>query len=207
MGRKQDKFYFDHFIQGSNCTLAAGKLLAQILTEFEPAKIDDYLQQMHALEEQGDTIKHELSDRLIKAFITPFDREDIVLLSQLIDDATDRIDDVVVKLYTDCVTEIRPEAVKVAAVLVETCQTVQALMEELPRFKHNREFAQQVIKVNLLEEKADKLYEENMRHLHATEQDPLQVIVWRDLFLGLERAVDTCENLADTVDAIVMKNS
>lgn len=207
MGRKQDEFYFNHFQQGSACTLKAGKLLQTILTDFQDKQIDEYLQQMHAIEASGDAIKHELNDRLIKAFITPFDREDIALLSQRIDDATDRIDDVVVKLYTDCVHEIRSEAVKVADVLVETCQVVQTLMEELPRFKHSREFSQQVIQVNLLEEKADKLYEENMRNLHASEHDPLTVIVWRDIFLGLERAVDACENLADTVDAIVMKNS
>lgn len=207
MGRKQDQFYFNHFQQGTAYTLKAGQLLQKILTNFQAEHIDDYLKQMHAIEENGDTIKHELGDQLIKAFITPFDREDIALLSQRIDDATDRIDDLVVKLYTNCITAVRPEAVKVADVLVETCETLQALMTELPRFKHNREFAQQIIKVNRLEEKADKLYEQNMRHLLANEHDPLTVIVWRDLFLGLERAVDACENLADTVDAIVMKNS
>lgn len=207
MGRKQDQFYFRHFQQGVADTLKAAQLLARILNNFQADQIADYLKQMHAIEAQGDTLKHELGDQLIKAFITPFDREDLALLSQRIDDATDRIDDVVVKLYTNCVTEIRPEAAQVAGVLVETCQTLQKLMAELPRFKHNREFAQQIIQVNLLEEKADRLYEQNMRQLVLNERDPLTIMAWRDIFLGLERAVDVCEHLADTVDAIVMKNS
>lgn len=207
MSKKQDQFYFDHFQQSADYTLAAGQLLVQILTDFQADKIEDYLKQMHHIENQGDISKHELTNQLVKSFITPFDREDIMLLSQKIDDATDRIDDIAVELYTDCIKTIRPEAISVAQILAETCQSVQQLIQALPRFKHDRTFAQRVIHINHLEEKADKLFEQNMRHLHASEKDPLQLIVWRDLYKGLERAVDACEILADTVDAVVLKNS
>lgn len=207
MSKKQDQFYFDHFQQSADCTAAAGQLLVKILTNFRADRIEEYLKQMHHVENQGDISKHELTDQLVKSFITPFDREDIMLLSQCIDDATDRIDDIVVALYTDCITTIRSEAVSVAKILAETCQSVQELVRSLPDFKHDRTFSKNVIHINHLEEKADKLFEQNMRHLHASEKDPLQLIVWRDLYKGLERAVDACEILADTVDAVVLKNS
>lgn len=207
MSRKQDQFYFDHFQQSADCTLAAGQLLLKILANFAVEKNAEYLKQMHHIENQGDIKKHELTDQLVKSFITPFDREDIMLLSQRIDDATDRIDDIAIALYVDCIEVIRPEAVSVAKILVETCQGVQQLIQALPHFKHDRTFSKKVIHINHLEEKADKLYEQNMRQLHASEKDPLQLIVWRDLYKGLERAIDACETLADTVDTVVLKNS
>lgn len=207
MSKKQDEFYFNHFQKSAYCVLVAGQLLVKILNDYQADQIEEYLKQMHQIENKGDISKHELTDQLVKSFITPFDREDIMLLSQRIDDATDRIDDIVVALYTDCITTIRPEAVSVAEILTETCHSVQQLIQALPHFKHDRTFSQKIIHINNLEEKADKLFEQNMRNLHAKEKDPLQLIVWRDLYKDLERAVDACEILADTVDTVVLKNS
>ena len=61
--------------------------------------------------------------------------------------------------------------------------------------------------INTLEEEADQLFIDSMRDLHTTCTDPIQIIVWRELYIYLEKCVDACEHVADTVESVVMKNS
>ena len=64
-----------------------------------------------------------------------------------------------------------------------------------------------IIRINSLEEEADKLYIDNMRKLHVEEKDVLQIIAWREIYTYLEKCADTCEHAADVVGSVVMKNS
>ena len=59
---------------------------------------------------------------LAKAFITPIEREDIILLSQNIDEMTDKIEDVLLRIYCNNVQTIRPDALK----LVGRCSSAAA---------------------------------------------------------------------------------
>ena len=94
MSKKQDDYYFDNFIKCEEYACKEAYLLKEILTDFQPAEISKRMEEVHEIEREADTHRHEITDKLAKAFITPIEREDIIALSHHIDDVTDKIEEV-----------------------------------------------------------------------------------------------------------------
>ena len=97
--------------------------------------------------------KHALLNTLIKAFITPIDREDIMLLSQNIDDLTDNIEDVLIRIYYNNIREIRPDALELMRIVCRCCEAVKVMMEEFADFRHSKKLHEQIIKINSMKKK------------------------------------------------------
>ena len=170
-------------------------------------EISRAISELHEIERQADEAKHQLSDMLVKAFITPIEREDIAALSHDIDEVTDKIEDVLIRVYINNVQKIRPEALRLLDTVIECCDALHELMQEFPNFRKSKKLGEKIIAINTLEEKADKLYIDSMRNLHMEEKDPLQIIAWREIYDYMEKCADACEHAADVVGSVVMKNS
>ena len=117
MGSKQNSFYFDNFIACADYSRKAAQLLDKGMRQFDPAQIGDMIEEMHEVEHAGDEKKHELLNVLAKAFITPIEREDIILLGQNIDEVTDKIEDVLLRMYCNNIKSVRPDALELVAVV------------------------------------------------------------------------------------------
>ena len=207
MGSKQNSFYFDNFIACADYSRKAAQLLDKGMRQFDPAQIGDMIEEMHEVEHAGDEKKHELLNVLAKAFITPIEREDIILLGQNIDEVTDKIEDVLLRMYCNDIKSVRPDALELVAVVIESCNELKEMLEEFPRFKNSKKLHEKIVNINTLEEKADQLFISSMRNLHTTCDDPVMIIVWREIYIYLEKCVDACEHVADTVESVIMKNS
>ena len=207
MAKKQDAYYFETFTACLDDACKAAQLLDRSMRDFTPSRIKEDLDKMHAIEHSADDKKHELLNVLAKAFITPIEREDIMLLSQNIDEVTDKIEDVLLRIYCNNVQKIRPEALELSRLVIRCCEEAKLMAEEFADFKHSKDLRDHIIRINTLEEEADQQFINNMRTLHTTCTDPIEIIVWREIFLYLEKCVDACEHVADTVESVVMKNS
>lgn len=207
MAKKPDSFYYDNFIACADHAVKAAELLSSTMESFDPAKIHDALDEMHKIEHAADMKHHELEDALITAFITPIEREDIDLMSCALDTVIDRIEGVVQRIYFTNIQQMHPDAITISHKVVDACRAMHELMVELPNFKKSKTLRDHVIKINTIESEADDLYINAMRNLHVNSHDPLEVIAWRDVYAFLEYCADCCENVADVVDSIVMKNS
>ena len=207
MGSKQNSFYFDNFIACADYSRKAAQLLDKGMRQFDPAQIGDMIEEMHEVEHAGDEKKHELLNVLAKAFITPIEREDIILLGQNIDEVTDKIEDVLLRMYCNNIKSVRPDALELVAVVIECCNELKEMLEEFPRFKNSKKLHEKIVNINTLEEKADQLFISSMRNLHTTCDYPVMIIVWREIYIYLEKCVDACEHVADTVESVIMKNS
>ena len=207
MSKKQDSYYFQNFIACADDSCRAAQLLKAAMCSFDAEALPKRLDEIHEVEHAADDKKHELLGTLIKAFITPLEREDILQVSQNLDDMTDQIEDVLIKLYYNRVTGIRPDALELVEVLIRCCEEVRELMREFADFKKSKRIHEHVVRINTLEEEADKLYIACMYRLHDTCTDPLEVIAWREIYSCLEKCMDTCEHVAATVESAVMKNS
>lgn len=207
MARKNDSFYFEAFSDCAEFSHQAAQLLAKVTRAFDPADIGHAIDEMHAIEQAADEKKHEVRDALITAFVTPIEREDIALLSQHLDDVTDRIEGVLHRLYFDNIQTMRPDALELVDIIVRGCEELKALLAELPHFKRSKTLHDHVVNINSIEEEADHLYIKAMRTLHTTCTDPLEVYAWHEVYTFLEYCADCIENAADTVDSIVMKNN
>ncbi|CVI71147.1 Putative pit accessory protein [Clostridiales bacterium CHKCI001] len=207
MSKKQDAYYYNNFISCAEYSCKAVHLLKEILTHFNPQEISRRLDEIHEIERMADDKKHELTDKLAKAFITPIEREDIVELSHHIDDVTDKVEEVLIRIYINNVQKIPQEALQLLDVVCQCCEEVQNLLKEFSDFRHSNKITQKIITINTLEEEADSLYISNMRKLHTEENDVLYIIAWTEIFNYFEKCADACEHVADTVGSIVMKNS
>ncbi len=207
MSKKQDAYYFQNFIDCADCACKAANLLKEGVTHFNADSLSEKLDEIHNVEHDADHKKHELINTLVKAFITPIEREDILQVSNNLDEVTDKIEDVFIKLYYNRVTSIRSDVPRFVEVLIRCCEEVRALMNDFADFKRSKTLHDHIIRINTLEEEADKLFIESMYNLHDSCKDPLEVITWRELYLYLEKCVDTCEHVADVVETVVMKNN
>ena len=167
MSKKQDDFYFQNFIECAGYSCQAAHLLKEILSDFRPEDTRLRLDELHKIEHEADMKKHELSDRLTKAFITPIEREDIAALSEQIDDLTDKIEEVFIRIYINNVKAIRPEALKMLELVIQCCEEVCGLMREFANFRRSKELKDRIIQINSLEEEADRLSGKMRRCLRA----------------------------------------
>ena len=94
MANKADRFFYDNLVASAECSCRAADFLVKCLSEYSSSSIRGMLDTMHELEHEGDTKKHEMTDALARAFVTPIDREDLALISQNIDDVTDIIEEI-----------------------------------------------------------------------------------------------------------------
>ena len=207
MSKKQDSFYFQNFIACADYACRAARILEEAMQDFNPKTLSDRLSEMHEVEHAADVKKHELLNTLLKAFITPIEREDIVQVSQNIDEMIDRIEDVLIRLYYNHVQTIRPDALKLAEIVICCCDEVQKMLREFEHFHHSKMLHRHIVQINSLEEQADKLYISCMYDLHGSRSTPLDIIAWREIYTYLEKCADTGEHIADVVESVVMKNS
>ena len=114
MANKNDRFYFDNFIEATQASCKAADYLIQCIGSYDPGQIKTMLETMHEIEHTGDQKKHEMSAALAKAFVTPVDREDLDTISQNIDELTDKIEEVLQRFYMDNVTTVPPKALEFA---------------------------------------------------------------------------------------------
>mgnify|MGYP002411479756 CR=1 FL=1 len=207
MSKKSDAFYFQNFIQCVESSCKAAKMLEENLMNFDPQKLPQNLDRLHEIEHDADMKKHEMMAVLTKAFITPIEREDIGLLSESIDEVTDKIEDVLIRVYINDIKQIRPEAVEFAKIVIRCCEALKKVMEEFSEFKKSKALQSLLIEINELEEEGDRLFISSMRKLHVEVTDPIEIIAWREVYIYLEKCCDACEHVADVVASVVMKNT
>lgn len=207
MAGKKDFNYFEAFIGLSGFSMKSALILNKTLSEFDVNKIETKIQEMHNIEHSADIAKHDLLARLVKEFLPPIEREDIISLSQKIDDVTDAIEDVLICINMYNVQQIRPEILQFTETIVACCKSLDSALVEFQNFKKSKKLHEEIVEINRLEEEGDALYMNGVRNLYKTTKDPVELMVWTEIYRRLEKCCDACEDVADDIETIVMKNS
>jgi len=197
----QKREFFSLFAQASANAVEISRLLLQLLDEF-PAN-GDALRAIKESEHEGDRLTRELVDLLNRTFVTPFDRDDIYNLAGAVDDICDHVDEAAGNIVGYGVREIRSQAKEQAKVILRSAEKLNEAVGRLDGFKDS---SRQLNDLRDLEDEGDRLNRAAVAELFASEQDPLFVIRWKDIHEQLEEAVDACENAADVLEAILVKN-
>ena len=204
--RKNDP-YFNDFVTLANFACQAAEYLQISLKDFLPSTLSDRRKAMHEIEHAADMVRHNLTGRLVKEFVAPIDREDITNLAAQLDDVIDKIEDVLIRIYMYNVKSIHPSAVNFADVIVKCCNAMQRAMTEFTNFQKSTSLRDIIIEVNTLEEEGDTLYIDSMHDMYTKGGDPIEIMVWSELFDRFEDCCDACEHVADLLELISMKNS
>ena len=204
---KKDSFYFDNFVTAAEYCCRAARYLEQCLKSFDVANIKSMLITMHEYENDADKCKHAMSEALAKAFVTPMDREDMAQISADIDEVADCIEEVLQRFYMNRVTVVTEDAKQFAAKIVECCELMKAMLQEVPSFKKGKKLKEMVIELSHKEEECDRLYLEATYNARDISDDVFTVMAWREIYSKLEKCADACEHVGDCVETIVMKNT
>ncbi|MFY9611110.1 MAG: DUF47 family protein [Blastocatellia bacterium] len=162
-----------------------------------------HAEHIKSIEVSCDELSAKIIQKLNSTFITPIDREDIYLLVTEVDDVIDMINDLARRLEIYGVTTPRPDAVEIAEVLSKATKEVQAAFANLEQHKG---VGEQILNISELERQADTLYRNAVRRLFAEEKDAIEVIKWMSIYEELENSIDRCKDVAEALEAVVVKN-
>jgi hypothetical protein len=202
----REETFFDLFDAAADSVAAAASLLRDMVDDFVDPEMK--AKRLTEQEHEGDRVTHAILSRLNSTFVTPFDREDIYDLATQLDDVTDAIEAAADMLVLHKVVE-PIEPVREQARLLDEASRVTA-----EGLRHLRKLAQDElraywIRINELENQADRLYRRARAELYAFEgEHPARyVLVWKDIIEQLEEAMDALEDVAHTVESIVLKHA
>ena len=204
---KGDKFYFENFAGSTALAKQAATYLVECLENYDSGRIETMLEKMHSIEHNADTKKHEMNAALIRAFVTPVDREDLDMLSQKLDDVVDMIEEILQKFYIYDIRTIKPAAIDFAKQIVKSCQLLNEIMNEFENFKKSKKIREMIIQLNDVEEDCDKLFLSSMRALSTQGGDVLEIINWRKIYECMEACADACEHVSECIGSVIMKNT
>lgn len=204
---KGDKFYFENFAESAALSKKAATYLVECLENYDPNEIEMMIHKMHEIEHTADIKKHEMSDALAKAFVTPVDREDLDMLSHNLDQVTDKLEEIMQKFYIYNIQSVEPSVIDFAKNLVRSCELLCDLMNEFENFKRSKKIRNLIIELNDTEEECDKLYLASMRELTGNSTDVLTTISWREIYECFESCADACEHVSECVGTVIMKNT
>jgi predicted phosphate transport protein (TIGR00153 family) len=207
MFKKKDNNYFDMFVNLVNYSCIASEKLCQVLESFDTGKLSQMMEDMHAIEHKADLEKHDMMKKLAKEFITPIEREDIISLSHEIDDVTDCIEEVLIKIYMFNLKELPEGTSEFTKVISKSCKTLKEAMEEFHNFRKSSKIHKLIIDVNGLEEECDRLYTKAIRNLFENCSDPVKLMAHTEIYECFESCCDACEDVSEGIESVIMKNS
>ncbi|MBT1070659.1 DUF47 domain-containing protein [Pelotalea chapellei] len=200
---KEEKFFL-LFKQMTGNIIEGAKLLKEMLDNFDNPS--ESQRKIKDVEHKGDSITHEIIQKLNKTFVTPLDREDIYALASKLDDIIDLIDASAARVIMYNVESIPPEAKSLGFIILQSCYAVDKAVAMLGQ-KSNEQIFAACVEINALENEADRVSREAISRLFDEEKDPIQLIKWKEIYETLERATDKCEDAANILESVVVKNA
>lgn len=198
----KDVKFQDLFVQDGENMLAAARRLEEMIEVYD--RLDERVAEIRVLEHRGDEIDTEVEVRLDRAFITPFDREDIHDLVSRIDDVVDGIQEVAETFIIYGVDATTDDARRLAAILSAQASQLNAAIAKLETLKG---LEPNLREIHDLENEADGLSRAAVARLFQDDPDPLNVIKWRDIYIALENTIDAAEDAGEVIERIIAKTA
>jgi predicted phosphate transport protein (TIGR00153 family) len=199
----KDEKFFVMFKEMTTTIIEGAQLLKDLMDHFEDPQLSQKL--IKDVEHKADHLTHDIIKKLNKSFITPLDREDIYALSGALDDILDLIDASAQRIVMYNVDKPTPAAKELAFLILKSCQAIDKAVALLGG--KLEPIAEYCMEVNSLENEADRVCREAVSQLFDEEKDPIQLIKWKEIYETLERATDKCEDAANILESVVVKNA
>ncbi len=201
---REEKF-FDLFIDSARNMVKAAQGLKDMLDNWE--NIGVKVAEITELEHEGDSITHQIAAMLHRSFITPFDREDIALLSHTMDDITDFIHASADAMYIYKIDLPTQRAKELANIIVEAATEVEKAVSMLRHHSELRNILKHCVELNRLENVADEVYRSALGELFDDTKNTAYIIKWREIYEHMESATDRCEDVANVLEGVALKNA
>ncbi len=197
----RDEEFFNMFAELAARLTATSRLLHELFSN--PGELNQKVAAIKKLEHEADEITRGVIDRINRTFVTPIDREDIHLLASRLDNVIDQLDGTARRVQMFRIDDRRQPAVDLCAILIRMGEAIEGSVRNV---KDAKIVVQRSVEVKQLEEQGDAIYHEAVGGLFEGEPNALDVIKWKELYDKIEGALDECEDVANTLDSIALKN-
>jgi uncharacterized protein len=201
----KEMIFFDLFEEAAKNAHLGAVALSELLEDYR--NVAEKAKKIKDIEHAGDKITHTTIEKLNQTFITPLDREDIHRLISRIDDILDMIDTAVNRMYLYKIDKPTEDAKALARVLVKATQIIVDLLPKMRNLKLSSSLLQDCIAIHTQENEGDRIEQHALASLFENGQDPIYIIKWKDIYEELESATDRCEDVANVIEGIVLKNA
>jgi uncharacterized protein len=200
----REEAFFPLFEEGGRNVVKAAQAMKDLVYDWRD--IDKKIEVITDLEHDGDTITHKIIAQLHRSFITPFDREDIAGLANTLDDVTDFIHAAADAMIIYHVEAPGDRAKELADIIVQGAMEIEKAMPLLRRSKDLPKVLSRCVELNRLENMADRVYRSALAEIFTGSTDIVRIIQWREIYEYLETATDRCEDVANVLEGVALKN-
>ncbi len=198
---REERFY-DLFVEDAANMLATARLLDAMLRSYDD--LERRTRELRDAEHRGDEISHAIGHRLEATFVTPFDREDIYALISGLDDVVDLIEETGDTFVLYRIPAPTPLAIELASIIVKQCEQLHEALLHLRGFSGLDTYW---IEVHRLENEGDRISRAAIAGLFDDAADPIEIIKWRKMYGLLEQTIDKCEDVANVIERITIKQA
>jgi predicted phosphate transport protein (TIGR00153 family) len=194
--------FFQLFEQAADNLVDGAHRLLDFMKSYED--IEHQAQAIKEIELKGDHLTHEIVGKLNRTFITPFDREDIHALATGLDDVVDSIEAVSNRMIAFKIEAPTPQLIEMTDILCHAADEIRKAVHSLRQLDGLMGFC---IEIKNLETRADEISRHLISDLFGREKDPIAVIKWKEIYGRMEAATDRCEDVANVIESVVVKNA
>lgn len=204
---KDKKIFFPLFEQAANNVVIMSTVLVDAVNSKDFDNREELFKQIDKLENKGDELTHQIYLELGKNFITPFDREDIHSLATAIDDVADFIQGAANRMSLYRIDDFNEHIRKLSELILQASQDLEKAVRELKDLRNVRNIADSCIRINSVENQADYVFDRAVADLFLYETDAIRLIKYKEIYAALETATDRCEDAANVMESILVKNA
>lgn len=201
----QDEGFFDLFERAADNLQEAGRLLDAFLNDF--TDVANKAKQINNVEHAGDHLTREAIEKLNRTFLAPFDREEIHALVCRMDDVLDHLDEAVNRMVLYRVTSPTDDAKALGKAVTASTVLIRELMPLLRNMKQPQVILNKCLQIQQQESEGDRIEQHGLAALFDNKLDPVDIIKWKDIYNDLERSTDSCSDVANVVESIVIRHS
>jgi predicted phosphate transport protein (TIGR00153 family) len=199
--------FFDLFAEDTANLVEQAKKFNQLFSAADKTELTNIIREIRELEQKGDEVTHKIFLELADNFITPFDREDIHALAASIDDIADYINGCASRIQLYGVTEFSKPMEMMGEVLMKQVLEIDAAIRDLRNMRNAQRVRDAIVRINSLENHADDIFDEAIARLFSEQDNPMDLIKLKEVLSSLETATDKCEDVANVLESILVKNS
>jgi len=200
----QEKHFFDMLEEQADIVLEGAESLLDMVKNFN--NVAEKRDRIKDIEHKGDEMVHTIAEALTRTFVTPIDQEDISKLTSRLDDILDYIEAASHRLWSYEIKSIPPDMVKLTEVILTSSREVNHAVKDLRNFKKKNEILKHCIEINRLENTGDDITHVAVAELFK-KHDAVSIMKLKEIYEYLEEATDKCEDAADVIKDVFMKNS
>ena len=202
--KKKDNEYFDLFVASAKYFYQGALLLDEVMLDY--SKAVDKVKEAVEIEHSADRVNDQIIDKLNRTFITPIDREDIYSIANGLDDGVDYLEGTLQCIVMYKAGRARTGAVTLTKLLLECTQEIINALSLLTDIRKNQEAILACTgKICQIESEGDRVFRHEVAYLFEKEENPVEIIKWKDILEKLEDTLDHCEKISDMLRGVVMK--